>query len=144
MPPLRAVDEARPERTEAGDSATSGEPPAPARRRTDVWAYGSYLFWALVVLSRLWLSPSGRVLKSNPDDHGFFMFAMAHGERVLFHGANPFFENRLNVPGGVNMMATTSVLALSIPFAPLTHFFGPGLTVVLLLTLGLAGTASAW
>jgi hypothetical protein len=118
--------------------------PARARRVTDVWAYASYLVLGLVVLCQLWLSPSGRVLASNDDDHGFFMFVMAHGERVLFHGANPLFEDRMNVPDGINMMANTTVLALSVPFAPVTHFFGTGVSVVLLLTLGLAGTAAAW
>ena len=110
----------------------------------DAGAYLSYLLWGVVVLIQLWISPSGRVLSSNDDDHGFFMFVMAHGERVVFHGANPLFEARMNVPDGVNMMANTSVLALSLPFAPVTHFFGAGLSVVLLLTLGLAGTAAAW
>jgi hypothetical protein len=115
-----------------------------ARRLTDLWAYASYLVLGFVVLSQLWLSPSARVLASNDDDHGFFMFVMAHGERVLFHGANPLFDDRMNVPDGVNMMANTTVLALSVPFAPVTHFFGTGVSVVLLLTLGLAGTAAAW
>ena len=75
---------------------------------------------------------------------GIFLFMLAHGERVLFHGDNPFFSYRLNVPDGVNMMANTSMLALSLPMAPVTHFFGAGVSVVLLLTLGLAGTAAAW
>src|SRR3978361_2069245 len=50
----------------------------------------------------------------------------------------------MNVPDGVNIMANTTVLALSLPAAPITHFFGAGLSVVLLLTLGLSGTAAAW
>jgi hypothetical protein len=41
-------------------------------------------------------------------------------------------------------MANTSVLALSLPFAPITHFLGAGVSVALALTLGLAGTAAAW
>jgi hypothetical protein len=48
------------------------------------------------------------------------------------------------VPDGVNIMANTSVLALAIPLAPVTLAFGPATTVVLMLTLGLAGTAVAW
>jgi hypothetical protein len=72
------------------------------------------------------------------------MFMLAHGERVLFDGAAPFLSDRLNAPLGVNMMANTSVLALSLPVAPVTHFFGVGVSVVLLLTLGLFGTAAAW
>jgi hypothetical protein len=114
------------------------------RRRTDLWALASYAALGVLVLIQLWISPSGRVLSANDDDHGFFSFALAHGERVLFHGANPLFSDRMNVPDGVNMMANTSVLALSLPMAPVTHFLGVGVSVVVLLTLGLAGTASAW
>jgi hypothetical protein len=98
----------------------------------------------VVVLIQLWISPSGRVLASNDDDHGFFLFVLTHGERVLFHGDHPLWSGRLNAPDGVNMMANTSILALSLPLAPLTHVFGPGLSMVLLLTLSLAGTAAAW
>src|ERR1044071_7104189 len=88
--------------------------------------------------------PLGRGLARNDDGHGFFLFVMAHGERVLFHGANPLISDRLNVPDVVNMMANTSVLAVALPLAPVTHLFGPGVSVVLGLTLGLAGTAAAW
>src|SRR3954454_6635939 len=119
--------------------------PAPARRRlSEVAVHGSYLALSVVVLIQLWISPAGRVLAGNDDDHGFFLFVMAHGERVLFHGDNPLFTDRLNVPDGINMMANTTVLALSLPLAPVTHFFGPGVSVALLLTLGLSGTAAAW
>ena len=117
----------------------------PARSRwSDPLALLNYLALAVLVLFQLWRDPNGRVLASNDDDHGVFMFLLAHGERVIFHGANPFYSDRLNEPDGVNMMANTSVLALSLPAAPVTHFFGAGVTVVLLLTLGLFGTAAAW
>jgi hypothetical protein len=119
--------------------------PAPARRRRPgLWALTSYLALGVLVLIQLWIDPAGRVLSHNDDDHGFFAFAMAHGERVLFHGANPLFSDRMNVPDGVNMMANTTELALSLPMAPVTHWLGVGVSVVLLLTLGLAGTAFAW
>jgi hypothetical protein len=119
--------------------------PAPARRRrADLWALISYLALGVLVLIQLWISPSGRVLSHNDDDHGFFAFVLAHGERVLFHGANPLFSDRMNVPDGVNMMANTTVLALTLPMAPVTHWLGVGVSVVVLLTLGLSGTAFAW
>ncbi|GAA3340947.1 glycosyl transferase [Amorphoplanes nipponensis] len=119
--------------------------PAPARRRrTDLAAALSYLALAVLVLIQLWIDPAGRVLSHNDDDHGFFAFALAHGERVLFDGANPLFSDRMNVPDGVNMMANTTELALTVPLAPVTHWLGVGVSVVLLLTLGLAGTAFAW
>ncbi len=121
--------------------------PVPADRRsrlTELAALASYLLLALLVLIQLWIDPNGRVLAANDDDHGVFMFLIGHGDRVLFHGENPFFSTRLNVPDGVNMMANTSVFALSLPVAPITHFLGVGVSIALLLTVGLAGTAAAW
>jgi hypothetical protein len=137
---MRAVDEVVPE------LAHRTETPALARRRrpADLWALLSYAALAVLVMIQLWLSPSGRVLASNDDDHGVFLYFLAHGERVLFHGANPFFDSRMNVPDGVNMMANTSILAISLPLAPITHFLGAGVSMVLALTLGLSGTAAAW
>jgi hypothetical protein len=113
-------------------------------RRIEIAAMASFLVLAVFVLIQLWIDPNGRVLSANDDDHGVFMFLVGHGDRVLFHGENPFYSYRLNVPDGVNMMANTSIMALSLPTAPITHFFGVGVTIVLLLTLGLAGTAAAW
>jgi hypothetical protein len=126
------------------DLSVEAVPEMPTRGYFDALAPITYLALGVLVLIQLWISPSARVLASNDDDHGFFSFVLAHGERVLFHGANPLFSDRLNVPDGVNMMANTTVLALSLPMAPVTHFLGVGVSVVLLLTLGLAGTAFAW
>ncbi|MFF0374494.1 glycosyltransferase family protein [Actinoplanes missouriensis] len=128
--------------------ATVGEDPARAGswwlRRIDLWVPAAFLALAIVVLLPLWIDPNGRVLASNDDDHGVFLFVLAHAERVVFDGAAPFFTDRLNAPVGVNMMANTSILALSLPLAPVTHFLGGGVSVALLITLGLAGTAFAW
>ncbi|MBB2941518.1 hypothetical protein FB565_001222 [Actinoplanes lutulentus] len=128
--------------------STAGEVPAATGswwlRRIDVWVPLGYLLLAIVVLIRLWIDPNGRVLASNDDDHGVFLFVLAHADRVIFDGASPFFSDRLNAPVGVNMMANTSILALSLPLAPITHFLGAGVSVALLITLGLAGTAYAW
>jgi hypothetical protein len=135
-----AVEEVLEER----DLSVAATPVPGRRRRIDLWALISYLALGVLVLIQLWLSPAGRVLAHNDDDHGFFAFVLAHGERVVFDGANPLFSDRMNVPDGVNMMANTTVLALSVPMAPVTHWLGVGVSVVLLLTLGLAGTAFAW
>ncbi|MFG1993294.1 hypothetical protein ACGFJ7_25275 [Actinoplanes sp. NPDC048988] len=118
----------------------------PARRRgpADIWAFLSYAVLSVLVMSQLWRDPNGRLLAGNRDDHNIFLFMIAHAERVVFAGENPFHSSRLNVPDGVNMMANTAVLALGLPLAPVSHFLGVGVTVVLLITLGLAGTAAAW
>jgi hypothetical protein len=137
---VRAVDEIVMEQAEPAGPVVA----VPGRRWADPLALLSYLALALLVLVQLWRDPNGRVLASNDDDHGIFMFMLTHGERVLFDGAAPFFSDRLNAPVGVNMMANAAVLALSLPVAPVTHFLGVGVSVALLLTLGLFGTAAAW
>ncbi|WP_328467285.1 DUF2079 domain-containing protein [Actinoplanes sp. NBC_00393] len=114
------------------------------RRWLDLWVLLGFLALAVLVTIQLWIDPNGRVLAGNDDDHGVFLAVLAHAERVIFDGANPFFNDRLNAPVGVNMMANTSILALSLPLAPVTHFLGAGVSVALLITLGLAGTAFAW
>ena len=140
---MRAVDEVEGQAAPTPPTRVVA-PPAGRPPFTEIGAYLSYLALAVLVLIQLWISPNARVLASNDDDHGFFMFVLAHGERVLFAVDNPFYSDRLNSPDGVNMMANTSILALSLPFAPITHLFGPGVSMVLLLTLSLAGTAAAW
>ncbi|MEU4236493.1 hypothetical protein [Actinoplanes sp. NPDC026619] len=138
---MRAVDEVVEEQ-----AAPEPQEPvaAPRRRRADLWALLNYVVLSLVVMCQLWRDPNGRVLASNDDDHGIFLFMIAHSERVVFHGDNPFFTDRLNAPDGVNMMANTALLALGLPMAPVTHFLGAGVTVAFLITIGLAGTAWAW
>ncbi|MBO3737137.1 hypothetical protein J5X75_06360 [Actinoplanes sp. NEAU-H7] len=113
-------------------------------RLADLWIALGFLALAVLVVIQLWIDPNGRVLAGNDDDHGIFLFMLAHAERVIFDGAPLFFEDRFNVPVGVNMMANTSILALALPLAPVTHFLGGGVTVALLITLGLGGTAFAW
>ncbi|BCY11473.1 hypothetical protein [Actinoplanes sp. L3-i22] len=109
-----------------------------------MWARVSYVLLSVWVTGQLWAGPSTRLLAGNRGDHAFFLFVMAHGERVVFHGAAPLHSDRLNVPAGVNMMANTSMLAVSLPLAPVTHLFGPGVSVAVVVTGGLAGTAAAW
>jgi hypothetical protein len=132
---------------ESADDVAEAVPEPVAKRRwarADTWTLLGFLGLAVYVVIQLWIDPNGRVLAGNRDDHGIFLFMLAHAERVVFDGAPLFYEDRLNVPVGVNMMANTSILALSLPLAPVTHFLGGGVTVALLITLGLSGTAFAW
>ena len=105
----------------------------------------AYLTAAIYVTARLWVDPGGRVVAgAGGVDQHFFEFVMAHGARVLTDLQNPLFTDRLNAPMGVNMMANTSVLGMSIPLAPVTLLFGPHITVLVAIVLSLAGTASVW
>ncbi|GAB2952367.1 glycosyl transferase [Micromonospora polyrhachis] len=69
---------------------------------------------------------------------------MAHGARVVTGPTNPFVSDQMNVPDGVNLMANTSVLAISIPMTPVTLAFGPRVAFNVFLTLALIVTASTW
>jgi hypothetical protein len=59
-------------------------------------------------------------------------------------GRNPLFSHLQNAPLGVNLMANTALPALAVPLTPVTLAFGPTATWTIVLTGGLAGTATAW
>ncbi len=110
----------------------------------DLFGYLCYLLGGLLVTARLWVSPATRVVDANPTDQSLFNWYLAHGAWFVTHGGNPFFSTRLNVPDGVNLMANTAVLGLTVPLAPVTLAFGPDIAYAVLVTLCLAGTAATW
>ncbi|GAB3151514.1 glycosyl transferase [Micromonospora sonneratiae] len=112
-------------------------------RIRDAGAVLSFVVSALWVTLRLWRHPT-HGLRSNLVDQAFFEWMLAHGARVVTEFAYPFVSYRMNAPSGVNMMANTSVLAVSIPMTPLTLVLGPRLTFNIFLTLALIATATTW
>ncbi len=64
--------------------------------------------------------------------------------RSVSHLRNPLVTDLANHPLGVNMMANTTLLGLAVPLTPVTLALGPTVTWALVLTLGLAGTVTAW
>jgi hypothetical protein len=104
----------------------------------------AYLVLAMWVTSRLWRSTGALALVSGGSDVHFFEWALVHATRIFTHGENPFFSPQLNAPDGVNMMANTGMLGLTVPLVPVTLLFGPAVVFTLMLTGGLAGTAWAW
>ena len=65
---------------------------------------------------------------------------------ALAHGHNPFFTTALFHPGGLNMLANTSVEAVGLVLAPVTWVFGPVATLNVASTLSpvLSGLAAFW
>lgn len=114
------------------------------RRRIDLTVYGGFLLAAIWVTSGIWADPAGRVAALYSSDPAQVQFFLAHSVRVVLHGEFPFFTEQFNYPDGVNLMANTAILALGIPMVPVTLVFGPAVSFVTLVTLGLAGTAAAW
>jgi hypothetical protein len=117
--------------------------PSARRLRPDALALIAYLAGAVWVTARLWIDRDA-VVRGAPADEIFFEWVLAHAARVVTHLENPFFSTRLNPPAGVNLMANTSVLGLSIPAAPLTSLLGAHLGFVALLGACLCASAFAW
>lgn len=108
-------------------------------RRVHAIAVAVYVIGAVYVTQNLW-APN-QVTLSNERDYAFFQFVLSHAAHNL---TSPLFNGELNAPHGVNMMANTSMLGLSIPLAPLTLLAGPGVSFIAALLIALAGTAAAW
>ncbi|SCG35106.1 glycosyltransferase family protein [Micromonospora inositola] len=135
--------------TDADRAREPGRPAARRRwrwtpRRQDLAVHGVFLLAAVWVTSRIWADPAGRVASLYSSDPAQVQFFLAHSVRVVLHGEFPFYTDQFNYPDGVNLMANTAILALGIPMVPVTLLFGPAVSFVTLVTLGLAGTAAAW
>lgn len=111
--------------------------------RRDLTAVLSFAVLAFWVTSRLWRDPS-HGLADNQMDQAFFEWMLAHGARVVTDFVYPFVSYQMNVPDGVNMMANTSVLAVSVPLTPVTLLFGPHVAFNVFLTAALIATPTAW
>jgi hypothetical protein len=114
-----------------------------AARRPDLVAALAFLALALWTCGGLFLNPFDRVSAHNPNDQIWFEWLLEHGAYTVRHLENPLFSERQNFPFGVNLMANTSVLGISIPLAPVTMVFGSAISYWVFLVGGLAGTAYA-
>jgi hypothetical protein len=115
-------------------------PPRPSR--ADLLAFGFYLLLAAVVCANYWVDIRHRVSSHLPTDHSWFEWLLSHGAYSVRNLENPLFSTRQNAPDGVNMMANTSVLGISLPLSPVTILFGPQVAYVLFLGGALAATAT--
>jgi hypothetical protein len=131
----------------AAETRENEAAPTPRRRRH----WPADVLFALVsagmagwITSGLWADPYGRAMFHNYQDHTFFEWLLGYGWQIVAHGANPFHTTLLNAPDGVNLAANTSITVYAVLFAPLTHFAGPQISYVTILTLNLAVSAYLW
>jgi hypothetical protein len=115
-----------------------------AERWMDLSVILIYLAFAVAVMGRLWHAPGEFNPAANSSDPQFFEWVLRHAVRIFTHGENPLATPQLNAPSGVNLMANTGLLGLTVPLVPVTVIFGAPVALVLMITLGLAATASAW
>jgi hypothetical protein len=102
-----------------------------------------FLALGLIVAGSFVLNPGDRISSHLPMDQIWFEWLLGHGAHSLEHLQNPLFTTRQNFPDGVNMMANTSVLGVTLPLAPLTLLLGVRVTYVIWMVGALAGTAFA-
>ncbi|WP_067467434.1 glycosyl transferase [Actinomadura macra] len=113
-------------------------------RETDLAITAGFLLAAFAVLGRLWADPGRRYLVDGGQDQTQWEWFFAVTARAVTRLEDPFFTTLQNYPGGVNLMANTVMLGVSVPLTPVTLVFGPSVTWALVLTLGLGGSAAAW
>nr|WP_244282700.1 hypothetical protein [Micromonospora chersina] len=121
------------------------DPPRRPRRRparADVLAIGAYVLLGVLVCLNYWGDVQHRVSSHLPTDHSWFEWLFAHGAYSVRHLENPLFTARQNAPDGVNMMANTSLLGVTLPLAPLTMLLGPQVMYALYLGAALSATAA--
>ena len=118
---------------------------APVRRSpVDLLPPLVYLLLAGWVFRRLWADPGGSRLEWSFQDQAQHEWFLAWGAHVLTAGVQPFVTSVVNAPDGVNLLSNTSLLGLAVPLAPVTLLFGPAVTYVTAMTLGLTATGAGW
>jgi hypothetical protein len=110
----------------------------------DVLVVEGYVLAAVVLYAGLWRHLGSGYLVASMQDQNLFEWLFAAQAHAVADGRNPLFSDLQNAPLGVNLMANTALPALAVPLAPVTLAFGPTVTWTLVLTGGLAGTATAW
>ncbi|NEA64396.1 dolichyl-phosphate beta-glucosyltransferase [Streptomyces sp. SID12488] len=117
---------------------------ARAVRPADLLAVTLFLLMAVALYAGRWLDPAGRYLPDSLQDQNQWEWFFAVTADNISHFRNPLFTDFQGFPDGVNLMANTVMLGLSVPFAPITLLAGPAISLALVMTLGLAATATAW
>jgi hypothetical protein len=85
-----------------------------------VYAVGGVAMWWQV-----WSGHPSSTMTCSCGDPSSFVWFLAWPAYAISHGHSLFFSARVHVPGGMNLLDNTSVLALGVVLAPVTWLFGP-------------------
>ncbi|QOV36752.1 glycosyltransferase family 2 protein [Streptomyces ferrugineus] len=113
-------------------------------RPADLYAGLLFLLMSVALYSGRFFDPAHRYLPDSLRDQNQWEWFFAVTADNVAHLRNPLFTDLQGFPDGVNLMANTVMLGLSVPLTPLTLTAGPAVTLSLVMTLGLAATAAAW
>ncbi|MBP2052818.1 dolichyl-phosphate beta-glucosyltransferase [Streptomyces griseochromogenes] len=113
-------------------------------RPADLLATALFLLMSVALYSGRFFAPSHRYLTDSMQDQNQWEWFFAVTADSVAHLHNPLFTDLQGFPDGVNLMANTAMLGLSVPFAPITLLFGPAVSLSVCMALGIAATAAAW
>jgi hypothetical protein len=103
-----------------------------------------YLLGALVVTARLWADPAGHMQVGDAQDVNLFAWFLRYSATAVSHGHLPaLITTALGAPRGVNMMWNTAFLLPGILMTPVTLLAGPQVSLTIVLTLSIAGSAAS-
>ncbi|MBW5425593.1 glycosyltransferase [Streptomyces sp. BG9H] len=117
---------------------------ARAIHRADVLVALLFLLLSFTLYAQRWTSPAHRYIPDSGQDQNQWEWFFAVTADNVRHFDNPLFTTLQNFPDGVNLMANTVMLGLSVPLAPVTWLLGPAVALNVAMTGGLAATAVAW
>jgi hypothetical protein len=102
-----------------------------------------YLAGAAIVTWRLWADPAGRMQVGDIQDVNLFAWFFRYSA-VIAHGRLPaLFTTAMDAPRGVNMMWNTAFLLPATLLAPVTLLAGPQVSLTIVLTVSIAGSAAS-
>ena len=93
-----------------------------------------YLLLSFFIWSNVWRHPTSTTT-CGCGDSSLFTWFIEWPAYAISHGLDPFFSTAMHVPGGVNLLANTSVIGLGFVLAPVTWLFGPVASLNVALTL---------
>ena len=111
--------------------------------RTLAIAFGLYLVLSLFIWSKLWTGHLTSTATCGCGDSSLFTWFINWPAYAISHGLNPLYTKTLYYPAGVNLLASTSELAIGVVLAPITWIFGPVASLNAALTLSPALSALA-
>ncbi|MEV5980681.1 dolichyl-phosphate beta-glucosyltransferase [Streptomyces sp. NPDC052114] len=112
--------------------------------RADLLVALLFLVFSITLYSGRWVAPAHRYIPDSMQDQNQWEWFFAVTADNVRHLHNPLFTTLQNVPDGVNLMANTVMLGLSVPLAPVTWLLGPAVALNVAMTGGIALTAVAW
>ena len=105
----------------------------------------AYVLLSLIANWDVWTNGvSHSVQTSGGQDPAMELYFLGQTPWVILHGHNPFANNFLNAPTGLNVLDSTSIVFLGVLGAPITLLFGPIATYNVMLDVAFAGSALAF